>query len=219
MIDTLHQQIRQARELPLPNGLAPGRYVVLTMHRPSNVDCPHHLAEILRAVGAIAERIPVVFPVHLRTASRLNGIELAPGIRTMEPMSYLPFLSLIDRARMVLTDSGGIQEETTVLGIPCLTMRANTERPITCKIGTNVLFGTDPVRILQEANAVLDGHTRRGAIPKKWDGHAAERIVDILLDHGNRRHSKSVSTQQLPKATIRRFDIARQGGFRNRTVS
>ena len=96
-------------------------------------------------------------------------------------MSYLPFLGLVARSRMVLTDSGGIQEETTVLGVPCLTMRPNTERPITCEIGTNVLVGTDPHRILREANSILDGHTRPGAIPEKWDGRAGERIVDVLL--------------------------------------
>lgn len=97
-------------------------------------------------------------------------------------MSYLPFLGLVARSRMVLTDSGGIQEETTVLGVPCLTMRPNTERPITCEIGTNVLVGTDPRRIVDEANSILDGKTRPGAIPEKWDGHAAERIVDVLVN-------------------------------------
>jgi len=96
-------------------------------------------------------------------------------------MSYLPFVGLVARCRMVLTDSGGIQEETTVLGVPCLTMRPNTERPITCEIGTNVLVGTDPHRILREANAILDGRARPSSIPDKWDGHAAERIVDVLL--------------------------------------
>jgi UDP-N-acetylglucosamine 2-epimerase (non-hydrolysing) len=97
-------------------------------------------------------------------------------------MSYLPFLGLVARSQMVLTDSGGIQEETTVLGIPCLTMRPNTERPITCEIGTNVLVGTDPQRIVKEATSILDGHARAGTIPEKWDGHAAERIVDVLLN-------------------------------------
>jgi UDP-N-acetylglucosamine 2-epimerase (non-hydrolysing) len=181
MIDTLLQQIGRARQLPLPEGLAPGKYAVLTLHRPANVDSPARLAAILGAINAIAARIPVVFPVHPRTAPRLNGIELHPGIRIVEPMSYLPFLSLIASSRMVLTDSGGLQEETTVLGLPCLTMRPNTERPITCEIGTNVLVGTDPRRIVEEANSVLDGHARPGAIPDKWDGHAAERIVDVLL--------------------------------------
>ncbi len=182
MIDTLCQQIGRARQLPLPDGLAPGQYAVLTLHRPANVDSPDRLPLILGAINAIADRIPVVFPVHPRTAPRLKGFELHPRIRIVEPMSYLPFLGLVAHSRMVLTDSGGIQEETTVLGVPCLTMRPNTERPITCEIGTNVLVGTDPQRIMNEANAILDGHTRSGAIPEKWDGHAAERIVDVLLN-------------------------------------
>jgi UDP-N-acetylglucosamine 2-epimerase (non-hydrolysing) len=196
MIDTLCQQIDQARQLPLPDGLAPGAYAVLTLHRPANVDSPDRLALILGAINAIADRIPVVFPVHPRTAPRLKEIELHPRIRIVEPMSYLPFLGLVARSRMVLTDSGGIQEETTVLGIPCLTMRPNTERPITCEIGTNVLVGTDPERILHAANSILDGHTRPGAIPEKWDGRAAERIVDILL-------SQSVPEISVPSAPLR----------------
>ena len=182
MIDTLRQQIGRARQLPLPDGLAPEKYAVLTLHRPANVDSPERLALIMGAINAIADRIPVVFPVHPRTASRLKEVELHPGIRTVEPMSYLPFLGLVARSRMVLTDSGGIQEETTVLGVPCLTMRPNTERPITCEIGTNVLVGTDPQRIVREAYWILDGNTRPGAIPEKWDGRAAERIVDVLLN-------------------------------------
>lgn len=181
MIDTLQQQIGRARELPLPNDLETSQYAVLTLHRPANIDSPDCLARILGAVNAIADRIPVVFPVHPRTASRLAGMELHPHIQILEPMSYLPFLGLVARSQMVLTDSGGIQEETTVLGIPCLTMRPNTERPITCRIGTNVLVGTDPQRIVKEATSILDGHARAGTIPEKWDGHAAERIVDVLL--------------------------------------
>ena len=183
MIDTLCQQIGRACQLPLPDGLELGQYAVLTLHRPANVDSPESLALIMGAINAIADRISVVFPVHPRTAPRLklNAIGLHRRIRIVEPMSYLPFLGLVARSRMVLTDSGGIQEETTVLGVPCLTMRPNTERPITCEIGTNVLVGTDPHRILREANSILDGHTRPGAIREKWDGRAGERIVDVLL--------------------------------------
>jgi UDP-N-acetylglucosamine 2-epimerase (non-hydrolysing) len=188
MIDTLRQQIGRARQLPLPDGLTPGQYAVLTLHRPANVDSPDSLALILGAINAIGDRIPVVFPVHPRTASRLNGIELHSGVRAVEPMSYLPFLSLVASARMVLTDSGGIQEETTVLGVPCLTMRPNTERPITCEIGTNVLVGTDPQRIVREADWILGGHARAGAIPEKWDGRAAERIVDVLFSQAVQAH-------------------------------
>jgi UDP-N-acetylglucosamine 2-epimerase (non-hydrolysing) len=181
MIDTLRQQLDRARQLPLPDGLVPGEYAVLTLHRPANVDSLDRLAPVIGAVNTIAERIPVVFPVHPRTASRLKDLELHPRVRAVEPMSYLPFLGLVAHSRMVLTDSGGIQEETTVLGVPCLTMRLNTERPITCEIGTNILVGFDPRRIVREAGLILDGQIRRGAIPEKWDGCAAERIVDILL--------------------------------------
>jgi UDP-N-acetylglucosamine 2-epimerase (non-hydrolysing) len=187
MIDSLLQQLGRARELPLPAGLAPDQYAVLTLHRPANVDSMDRLAPILRAINAIAKRVPVVFPVHPRTAPRLKELELHPGIRIAEPMSYLPFLGLVARSRMVLTDSGGIQEETTVLGVPCLTMRPNTERPITCEIGTNVLVGTDPQRILQEADSILDGKVRPSTIPEKWDGRAGERIVEALLHHESSR--------------------------------
>jgi len=182
MIDTLRQQIGRARQLRLLDGLRAGEYAVLTLHRPANVDVPERLALILSAINTIASRIPIVFPVHPRTASRLNGAGLSSRIRVVEPMSYLPFLSLVARSRMVLTDSGGIQEETTVLGIPCLTMRPNTERPITCEIGTNVLVGVDPRRIIEEANLVLDGRATGGRIPEKWDGHAAERVVDVVIN-------------------------------------
>jgi UDP-N-acetylglucosamine 2-epimerase (non-hydrolysing) len=181
MIDTLSQQIGRARELRLPGDLTAGQYAVLTLHRPANVDSIECLGLILAAINQIAERIPVIFPVHPRTAPKLRNIDLHPAIRMVEPMSYLPFLGLVASSRMVLTDSGGIQEETTVLGIPCLTMRPNTERPITCEAGTNILVGTDPQRIMAEANAILDGRRRSGSIPEKWDGRAAERIVDVLL--------------------------------------
>jgi UDP-N-acetylglucosamine 2-epimerase (non-hydrolysing) len=184
MIDTLRRQIGRALETPLPEGLEAGGYAVLTLHRPANVDSGERLAVILGAVNAIAERIPVVFPVHPRTASKLNGMEMHARIRIVEPMSYVPFLGLVARSRMVLTDSGGIQEETTVLGVPCLTMRPNTERPITCEIGTNVLVGTDPQRIVREADWILGGNARAGSIPEKWDGRAAERIVEVLLSQG-----------------------------------
>jgi len=183
MIDMLRRHIGRARGVPLPAGLKAGEYAVLTLHHPANVDAPERLASILRAINAVAERIPVVFPVHPRTASRLNGARLHPAVRAVEPMSYLPFLGLVARCRLVLTDSGGIQEETTVLGIPCLTMRGNTEHPITCEVGTNVLVGTDPERIVRGAEAVLERPVGRlKPAPPKWDGHAADRIVDILLN-------------------------------------
>jgi UDP-N-acetylglucosamine 2-epimerase (non-hydrolysing) len=112
----------------------------------------------------------------------LDTLQSNPNIYLMEPLSYLSFIGLVAHARLVLTDSGGIQEETTILGVPCLTMRPNTERPITCDIGTNILVGTNPDRICEAAYCVLDGNGRKGVVPEKWDGHAAERIVEILLN-------------------------------------
>lgn len=181
MIDSLYEHIGRARAKPLPHGVAAGQYAVLTLHRPSNVDSAERLRPIVEAINAIAERIPVVFPVHPRTAPGLSDLRLHRGVRTVQPMSYLPFLGLMASSRMVLTDSGGIQEETTALKIPCLTMRLNTERPVTCQIGTNVLVGTDPQRIIQEAERVLEGQVREGSMPEKWDGRAGERIVAALV--------------------------------------
>lgn len=181
MIDTLRQQLGRALETPLPEGARPGGYAVVTLHRPANVDDRARLAELLGAINQVARRLPVYFPAHPRVAAGLAEFDFHPGVHIVEPLSYLPFLGLVARCRMVLTDSGGIQEETTALGVPCLTMRENTERPITCEIGTNVLVGLDPSRIVAEAEAVLDGSRRRGKLPEKWDGRAAERIVDVLL--------------------------------------
>ncbi|MCP5113999.1 MAG: UDP-N-acetyl glucosamine 2-epimerase, partial [bacterium] len=182
MIDTLLRHIGRARDLPLYEGLSAGEYATLTLHRPSNVDRREDLDKIMSAVSRIAERIPVIFPAHPRTAANLNRDSLHPRVRVVEPLSYIPFLGLMANSRMVLTDSGGLQEETTVLGIPCLTMRPNTERPVTCEIGTNVLVGTDPERIRAEAFAVLNTQQSAHTIPEKWDGHAAERIVAVLLE-------------------------------------
>ncbi len=187
MIDSLLRNIERARALARPEGLEDGQFAVLTLHRPANVDNMEILSGICAVIGDISHRIPVVFPVHPRTRMRLQEFGLFPlleaghNIRVMEPLSYLPFLGLVAHSRMVLTDSGGIQEETTVLGIPCVTMRPNTERPITCELGTNVLVGTDPERIRGAAFAALNGEVRKASIPEKWDGRAAARIVDILL--------------------------------------
>src|SRR5262249_17962838 len=163
MIDTLHQLLERSRESGLLRRMAlePREFCVMTLHRPSNVDDPETLRGILDAVGAIQEKIPVVFPMHPRTRARLAEFNLAhlaagmPRLKLTEPLGYLDFLSLYSNSRMVLTDSGGIQEETTVLGIPCLTMRDTTERPITITQGTNRLVGSDPDRIKLEAFEVL----------------------------------------------------------------
>ncbi len=195
MIDTLLKNLDRAHATALPDGLREREYAVLTLHRPSNVDSESILRSILDCMAEIARRIPIVFPVHPRTRSNLARLGLnaviSDGIRLIDPVSYLPFIGMVARSRMVLTDSGGIQEETTVLGVPCITMRNNTERPITCSLGTNVLAGTKPIDILTAAFAVLDGRTPAGRIPDKWDGRAAERIVSTLL------YANSVSCRQL----------------------
>jgi len=200
MIDSLlgHREI--AARSPLlgrlgmrQNGSARRPYAVLTLHRPSNVDDPATLEGILRAVSTLAVELPVFFPIHPRTRKNIESFGLSrylataganeAGIVTLDPLGYLDFLSLNDGARMVLTDSGGVQEETTVLGVPCLTLRENTERPATVEQGSNQVVGVDSDRILAAARAIL-GNPRRGAQrPPLWDGKTAPRIVAILRQH------------------------------------
>ncbi|MBV8469796.1 MAG: UDP-N-acetylglucosamine 2-epimerase (non-hydrolyzing) [Burkholderiaceae bacterium] len=161
-----------------------GRYVVVTLHRPSNVDSVESLsrvAEVLRAVGAES---PIVFPVHPRTRGNLekHGIDLGPNVTLMGPQAYMSFLHLWKDAALVLTDSGGLQEETTALGVPCVTMRENTERPVTVDEGSNVLAGTEPAKVIAASLDVLRGGGKRGRRPALWDGKAAERIVAILAE-------------------------------------
>jgi UDP-N-acetylglucosamine 2-epimerase (non-hydrolysing) len=165
--------------------LAPGAYGLVTLHRPSNVDDPGRLAELIGALERIAERCPLIFPIHPRTRKMLDGVAWRPRserLRLVDPLGYLDFLKLMKHARLVLTDSGGIQEETTVLGVPCLTIRENTERPVTIREGTNRLAGCRAERVLEEALRILDGDVPRGRIPELWDGRASERIVAILDD-------------------------------------
>jgi UDP-N-acetylglucosamine 2-epimerase (non-hydrolysing) len=194
MIDTLYRHIGKARALPLPPGLAPGEFTVVTLHRPSNVDDARVLGNILGALGEVADRMPVVFPAHPRTADRLDAAALHPNVRLVQPLAYIAFLGLVANTRMVLTDSGGIQEETTVLGVPCITMRDNTERPITCEAGTNILAGNAPAGIRRAIASVLANEQAPHTIPPKWDGHAAERSVDVLL---NNHHCSSVTDEHL----------------------
>jgi UDP-N-acetylglucosamine 2-epimerase (non-hydrolysing) len=182
MIDSLRRHLDRALAIPLPLGLGPGSYALLTLHRPSNVDDQESLGGLMGAMNQIAEHIPLLFPAHPRTAQRLAGIPLHDRLVAIEPQGYLAFLGLMARARMVLTDSGGIQEETTVLHVPCLTLRENTERPITCTMGTNILAGTDPERVVELALQVLDAPPPINRIPEKWDGHAAERVADCVVD-------------------------------------
>jgi UDP-N-acetylglucosamine 2-epimerase (non-hydrolysing) len=163
----------------------PQGYSLLTLNRPSNVDSEDTLRLLLEAVARIQEECPVVFPVHPRTRQhleRLNGhLPAMANLRLVNPLPYLEFVQLMANARCVLTDSGGIQEETTALGIPCLTLRKNTERPITVSRGTNKVIGVDPRAIYAEWRRAADGQWPAGELPELWDGKAAQRIVKILL--------------------------------------
>ncbi len=171
-----------ARAWKAAHTIAGARYGVVTLHRPSNVDDPAMMARIGGALGQIAAELPLVFPVHPRTRANLEkfGVDLGPGVTLVPPQPYMAFLDLWKDAAMVLTDSGGLQEETTALGVPCITIRENTERPITVEEGTNVLAGTDPSVIVAEARKVLRGEAKRGRRPALWDGQAAQRIVAVL---------------------------------------
>jgi UDP-N-acetylglucosamine 2-epimerase (non-hydrolysing) len=185
MIDVLQAELPRARALDQPAklGLQPAGYVLWTMHRASNVDDRETLGRLCAALVRVASRIPVVFPVHPRSKARLEAAGLwatlmaAPGVTLTPPLGYLEFLGLSSHARIVVTDSGGLQEESTVLGIPCLTLRENTERPITVTEGTSTLVGHD-IGLLEAAfEDVLAGRYKRGAAPTLWDGHAGERIA------------------------------------------
>jgi UDP-N-acetylglucosamine 2-epimerase (non-hydrolysing) len=186
MIDTLHRHLPAARLDRIRDRVAvtAGEYAVLTLHRPSNVDRPEVFRGILEAVGTIAREMPVVFPVHPRTRQRIAEMGLADAVRPLlvtDPLGYIDFLSLTSHARLILTDSGGLQEESTALGIPCLTLRENTERPVTVTDGTNRIVGVDPQRIIAGFKAALEPAQGR-RIPPLWDGHAADRIKAVLED-------------------------------------
>lgn len=186
MIDTLLANLGRARERGRVRrdvlGL-PERFAVMTLHRPSNVDESRSLQRLLGALVELAAEAPIVFPVHPRTMARLKefGVHLPDGIIPVEPMGYLEFVGLVAQAAVVYTDSGGIQEETSVLGIPCLTLRANTERPVTCTHGTNRLVGTDPAKVIEAGRCALESSVETADIPF-WDGCAGERIAKILLN-------------------------------------
>lgn len=164
----------------------PDRYACLTLHRPSNVDDPAVLGRIVDALVDIAEKLPILFPCHPRTRGKLNSFglidRLNEAVTIFEPLGYDDFLYLWQRATMVLTDSGGLQEETTALGIPCITLRDNTERPVTVDVGTNTLVGSDPVAIRTAVDAIFSGSGKAGRIPDLWDGKASERICAVLID-------------------------------------
>jgi UDP-N-acetylglucosamine 2-epimerase (non-hydrolysing) len=211
MIDTLVANLAKAKARPIVAelGLNPGDYVLVTLHRPANVDDAGDLHEVLEALRALGERLPVVFPVHPRTRQSMGdatAAELSARIKLLDPLGYLDFIALLDAAGVVITDSGGLQEESTYLGVPCLTVRPNTERPVTITEGTNRLVARSREAIVAAAREAMKEAAREAGggpgrrVPELWDGHAAERIVGVLAalmpDH------RSASTTQAP-ATMR----------------
>ena len=200
MIDTLLANLERARASDVLDryDLDKGEFGLVTLHRPANVDDPEVLTGLLKALGEIAGRLPLVLPVHPRAAGRLAEIGVPGGVRLVPPAGYLDFIALQDSARVVLTDSGGVQEETTALGVPCVTLRDNTERPVTVEQGTNVLAGRDPARITALVNSVLD----RPPAPRRpglWDGRASDRIAEVLLAGGTASTRPRPTDQPTPK--------------------
>ena len=186
MINTLFQQIERARNSAILDELElrPREFAALTLHRPANVDNSEVLSRICSAIGEIARELPVIFPAHPRTQARMRefGLVAPVGVRVIAPLGYLDFLQLWSNARLALTDSGGLQEETTALGVPCLTLRENTERPITIEQGSNRLVGSNPGRIVGAVREILSGGVSYAArAPELWDGHTADRIVEALI--------------------------------------
>jgi UDP-N-acetylglucosamine 2-epimerase (non-hydrolysing) len=179
MIDSLVRLLPAARQCP-KNGF-PERYALVTLHRPSNVDNSETLKSVLESLLEINEDLDVVFPVHPRTRQRITEFALkVEKLHLSEPLPYIEFLALQSRAAVVITDSGGIQEETTYLGIPCITLRDNTERPVTVSLGTNVIVGQDRDKLSSELSKIVAGRAKKGTIPPLWDGCAGERIADVL---------------------------------------
>lgn len=190
MIDTLVQQLERARKLSAieDHGLRVGEYALVTLHRPSNVDSVERLEHLVGLLARLAERLPIVFPVHPRTAAKLDefdlrdGLEGSPGVHLLPPLGYVENLCLMRGAKLVVSDSGGIQEETTYLRVPCITLRDSTERPVTETVGTNTVAGASLKRAWELIVDVLEGRYKQGGEVRGWDGHAAERVVDVLLE-------------------------------------
>lgn len=175
----------QARQDARPRSNSP--YGLATLHRPSTVDDPKMLSRVVATLADLAQHLPIVFPVHPRTRERLDVLNLqvqVPGLQLIDPLGTVEFLALQRHAMFVITDSGGIQEETTCLGVPCLTVRKNTERPITVQLGTNILVGHDMDRLREEVSQILAGKPKKGQVPPLWDGHSAERIADVIVKAG-----------------------------------
>ena len=191
MIDTLLANRNRFRRPAVFNELqlTEGQYIMMTMHRPANVDEEVHLKALMEQIITNVHGLPIIFPIHPRTAKIFYNLwgdeatlrQLFPNLHIVEPMGYLEFNYMVERAKAVVTDSGGITEETTVMGVPCITLRDNTERPETCTVGTNELIGTNPAAVKPALDLLFSGQWKKGAIPALWDGHTAERIVDILL--------------------------------------
>ncbi len=190
MIDTLLTQVERARQQDTLTrlGLQAGTFGVVTLHRPSNVDHPRILSGLVDVLLDIAGEMPLAFPIHPRTLARLGEFGLheriaaSPNINCLEPLGYLDFLCLTSQARAIVTDSGGLQEESTALGVPCLTMRGNTERPITVEQGTSTLIGNSAEALKTHLRQILDGDYKTGRCPELWDGQASQRIVKILAN-------------------------------------
>lgn len=187
MIDSLHYALPRSSTSPIlaTLGVSPQEYLLATLHRPSNVDNQQQLSDLMDTMAQLSAVLPVVFPVHPRTRQHLSqwGIACPDGLIMIDPVGYIDFLALVKGARCVVTDSGGIQEETTALGVPCVTARTSTERPSTVELGTNVLVQPTRHAIVQAVTQILDGGAKQGRVPPLWDGHAAERIVGILRTH------------------------------------
>ncbi|MBR1996084.1 MAG: UDP-N-acetyl glucosamine 2-epimerase [Paludibacteraceae bacterium] len=191
MIDTLLANRNRFRRPAVFDELqlTEGQYIMMTMHRPANVDEEVHLKTLMEQIITNVNGLPIIFPIHPRTAKIFYNLwgdeatlrQLFPNLHIVEPMGYLEFNYMVERAKAVVTDSGGITEETTVMGVPCITLRDNTERPETCTVGTNELIGTNPAAVKPALDLLFSGQWKKGTIPALWDGHTAERIVDILL--------------------------------------
>jgi UDP-N-acetylglucosamine 2-epimerase (non-hydrolysing) len=206
MIDSLQAALKKAVPPPVTlaaagvaaDALATSGFAVVTMHRPANVDEPRSLADLLEILRRVSERLPLVWPIHPRTRASIDRLGLAERLRgvpihCLPPQGYLEMVGLLSQARLALTDSGGVQEETTALGVPCLTMRPNTERPITVEQGTNTLVPRDPAVVLALVDTILKDGGKRGRVPEYWDGHAAERIADHLAGWLATRRRRTVS--------------------------
>jgi UDP-N-acetylglucosamine 2-epimerase (non-hydrolysing) len=185
MIDTLLKQMPRFIQPPFWEsiGLKEKEYLVMTLHRPANVDDADNLKALLTAIKNSSNNLPIIFPVHPRTLKNINALDLNfTNLYKVEPMSYLEFNFLVQYAKGVITDSGGITEETTVMGVPCITLRDNTERPETISLGTNELIGTNPNAIPPALEKLLNGNWKKGGIPPKWDGKTGKRIIDLILN-------------------------------------